>query len=300
MLELAAGLVAAPDQPLRQARVLLREQGTAPWPVCLFASSTYEGLDAVIDGSATIAMLNPSAALTLAYRGTGAYSEPQPVRAIGVIPALDALAFTVAERTGLTRFEEIGERRVPLRVLVRGQRDHAVHQLIEHAMEAAGFSRRAFEEWGGTLRYEGLRPPNSGGPAFDLLADDAIDAIFDEAAERWLPAARAAGMRPLPLADATLARLEARGYRRRMLPGGVASLDFSGFALFVRADAPDPLVSQICAALDERKALIPWEGEGPLPVERMCLDAADTPLDVPLHPAAVRAWRERAYLPAEK
>jgi len=299
MLELAAGLVAASDQPLRQARVLLREQGTSSWPVCLFASSTYEGLDAVVDGSATIAMLNPSAALTLAYRGTGSYAAPQPVRAVGVIPAADALAFAVAERTGVMRFEEIGERRLPLRVLVRGQRDHAVHQSIEHAMVAAGFSLQAFQAWGGTFRYDGLRPPAPGGRAFELLAEGAIGAIFDEAAERWLPAAFDAGMRVLPLADETLVRLESRGYRRRTLSGGVATVDFSGFALFVRADAPDALVAHICSALDARKSLIPWEGDGPLPVERLCCDAPDTPLDVPLHPAAARVWSELGYLPAK-
>ena len=58
----------------------------------------------------------------------------------------------------------------------------------------------------------------------------------------------------------------------------------------------DGIVRQLCAGLDARKHLIPWEQPGPLPVERMCLDAPDTPLDVPLHPAAERFWRERGYL----
>ena len=49
-------------------------------------------------------------------------------------------------------------------------------------------------------------------------------------------------------------------------------------------------------ALDARKHHIPWQGDGPLPVERMCVDAADTPLDVPLHPAAELYWRQCGYL----
>jgi TRAP-type uncharacterized transport system substrate-binding protein len=94
------------------------------------------------------------------------------------------------------------------------------------------------------------------------------------------------------------------GYRRNLirksvfprLPGDVQTLDFSGWPVFVHAEAPDQLVADICTALDQRKDFIAWEGEGPLPVERMCRDTEDTPLDVPLHPAAERYWRQRGYL----
>ena len=45
-IEIAAELVAAADQPYRQAKVLLRDQGAAPgsWPIALFGSSTVEGV----------------------------------------------------------------------------------------------------------------------------------------------------------------------------------------------------------------------------------------------------------------
>jgi TRAP-type uncharacterized transport system substrate-binding protein len=76
----------------------------------------------------------------------------------------------------------------------------------------------------------------------------------------------------------------------------VASIDFSGWPVFTRADLDDRRVVQICEGLDANKHLIPWQGEGPLPVERMCRDALDTPIDVPLHPAAERFWKERGYL----
>jgi TRAP-type uncharacterized transport system substrate-binding protein len=79
------------------------------------------------------------------------------------------------------------------------------------------------------------------------------------------------------------------------LPNDLLTFDFSGWPIFVRTDLPDALVSRICAALDARKHLIGWDGEGPLPVERMCRDADDTPQQVPLHPAAERFWRERGY-----
>jgi TRAP-type uncharacterized transport system substrate-binding protein len=108
----------------------------------------------------------------------------------------------------------------------------------------------------------------------------------------------------LPLAEATVATLEAMGYRRailprstyRKLPQDLLSLDFSGWTIFVHAEAEDDLVTQICTGLDARKARIPWEEPGDLPVERMAREASDTPQTVPLHPAAERFWRNRGYI----
>ena len=39
-----------------------------------------------------------------------------------------------------------------------------------------------------------------------------------------------------------------------------------------------------------------WQGEGPLPLERMCRDSPGAPLVVPLHPAAETYWRSLGYL----
>ena len=41
---------------------------------------------------------------------------------------------------------------------------------------------------------------------------------------------------------------------------------------------------------------MPWQGEGPMPVPRMCRDEEDTPLGVPLHRAAEAYWRKQGYL----
>jgi TRAP-type uncharacterized transport system substrate-binding protein len=98
--------------------------------------------------------------------------------------------------------------------------------------------------------------------------------------------------------------LEAMGYNRAImpkqdfpkLPRDVLTLDFSGWTIFVHEKADDALVQKICAGLDARKARIPWEEAGPLPVERMARDARDTPQLVPLHPAAERFWHARGYL----
>jgi TRAP-type uncharacterized transport system substrate-binding protein len=192
---------------------------------------------------------------------------------------------------------------VPLRIATRGQRDHCLHVMLEHIASAAGFSLDDFRAWGGETRPNGPLPM-PGDAKFQALARGEIDAIFDEAVQEWLPGAVEAGMTILSLSEQTVQKLEAQGYRRAvipkalypMLPADVLTIDFSGWAIFVHADAPDVLVTQMCRALDRRKQLIPWQGEGPLPLERMMTDEPDTPMDVPLHPAAERFWRACGYL----
>jgi len=108
----------------------------------------------------------------------------------------------------------------------------------------------------------------------------------------------------LPLEESMLARLEAIGLRRAVipqerypnLPADVPTLDFSGFAVYTNAATPDAVVTAICAALEARKEKIGWQEPGPLPLDRMCRDTADGPLVIPLHPAAEKFWREQGYL----
>jgi TRAP-type uncharacterized transport system substrate-binding protein len=45
-----------------------------------------------------------------------------------------------------------------------------------------------------------------------------------------------------------------------------------------------------------RKDRIPWQGEGPLPLDSMCRNTPQGSLEIPLHPAAAEYWRERGYL----
>ncbi len=41
---------------------------------------------------------------------------------------------------------------------------------------------------------------------------------------------------------------------------------------------------------------ISWQGEGPMPLDRGCVDTPAGPLDVPLHPVAEAFWRSQGYL----
>ena len=305
MLEIASELIRRPDQPNKMALVQLRS-GTVEspdWKLGLYGSNSHDGIEAVVEGRATLAIVNPSAQLTLAHRGLAPYDAPQPVRTIGVIPSADQFIFAVRRGLPLRTFEDIGAQRFPLRVSMRAQLDHSLHFVLEHVMEAAGFSKPAFVSWGGELRKEGALP-RRGSAKFEAFARGEIDAIFDEAVNEWLDDALELGATILPLSEGTVEQLEKKGLRRAVLekrrhPGlekDVLTLDFSGFPIFVHADAPDELVTQICAALEARKQNIPWEGEGPLPTARMCQDGPEHPMNVPLHPAAERFWRQCGFI----
>ncbi len=64
MLEVASELVGEADWFQRQAKVSLREQGAAGWPLTMFAGDTPSAIDEVVEGRAQIAIVNPAEPLT--------------------------------------------------------------------------------------------------------------------------------------------------------------------------------------------------------------------------------------------
>jgi TRAP-type uncharacterized transport system substrate-binding protein len=303
VLEVASELVDRPEWPYRQARINLREQGGKTWPVGLFGSDSPAAIDQVARGELQIAIINPAGPLALALRGKGPFKSPIPLRAITVIPSPDQLAFAVTERTGLRSLRDIRERRFPLRISIRGQMDHPLHLVVKEVLSAAGFSFDDVISWGGQVRYDpGL--PNSPTRLGAVQRGEA-DMIIDEAVRSWVNPAVESDMRILPFDEPLLERLEELGFRRAVIPQAnynklkedVPTLDFSGFPVYTHVNVPDAIVTSICSAIEARKEKIPWQEEGPLPLDRMCSDTPEGPLNIPLHPAAERFWRERGYLP---
>ena len=300
VVEIAAALLGMDGQPLNQAKVLLRRGNAPDFPVALFGSGTVEGIDEVVNHRAALALINPSTALRMAYLGTGPFTTPQPVRTLAVVPTNDQLVLAVRSSTGLTMFEEIATRRFPLHVHTRGTPRHALQFMVPALLRAAGCSVDDLSSWGGAVAYDGGFPFTHSTIVAALRADE-LEALFEEGADEWLPIALERGMTILGLSDATIAAAEKVGFRRAaitrakypQLPADVQTVSFSGWPIFVHADASDEFVTQCCTALDERKAFVPWQGAGPLPTGRMWRDADDTPIDVPLHPAALRFWQSR-------
>jgi TRAP-type uncharacterized transport system substrate-binding protein len=302
VLEVASELVDRPEWPYRQARINLREQGGDTWPVSLFGSDGPAAIEQVARGELQVAIINPAGPLALALRGKGPFKSPVPLRAITVIPSPDQLAFAVTESTGLKSLQDIRDRRFPLRISIRGQMDHSLHLVVREVLSAAGFSLDDVISWGGQIRYDAGLPHSP--TRLGAVQRGEADMIIDEAVRSWVNAAVESNMRILPFDEPLLERLEALGFRRAVIPKAsytalkedVPTLDFSGFPVYTHVNVPDTIVTSICSALEARKEKIPWQEEGPLPLNRMCRDTPEAPLNIPLHPAAERFWRDRGYL----
>lgn len=302
MLEVASALVNKRDWPYLQAKVSLRMQGGTDWPVTLFASDSPAAIWEVASGKVQFAIINPSMILKLAALGSSPFTEPLPLRAIAVLPSSDQMVFAVAERTGLKSFSDIRERRFPLKVSLRGQPDHSLHVITNHVLSAAGCSLDDIISWGGEVRYDAGMP--YGANRIGAVQRGEIDAIFDEGASTWGNMAVELGMTFLALDENLLQRLEKVGLRRGLiaranypkLAGDVATLDFSGWPIYTQEKTADSLVTDFCRALETSKDRIPWEEPGPLPLAQMVRDTPDGHLEVPLHPAAERFWRELGYI----
>jgi TRAP-type uncharacterized transport system substrate-binding protein len=114
-------------------------------------------------------------------------------------------------------------------------------------------------------------------------------------------------MRFLPVDEPNLWELEAMGLRRIAIPkssyptldADVWTVDFSGWPVFCLESTPDHIVTSFCAAVEKRKANIPWYGVGPMDLKFMVSDPPEAPLTIPLHPAAKRFWQEQGYLPKD-
>ncbi|HEX9444219.1 MAG TPA: hypothetical protein VGA73_08855, partial [Candidatus Binatia bacterium] len=165
---------------------------------------------AVCGGDLEMSMVNPSGFLTQAYRGTGLFPEPLPVRVLAVYPSWDRFVYVLHPRTGLNSLAEIREKRYPLRLSIREDRAHSTRVLVDQTLAAYGFTLADLESWGGSLQL-------NGGPGdkrrLDALAAGTIDAVFDEGLVLWFEQALAAGMRPVPLDEPQLEKLTAIGWR---------------------------------------------------------------------------------------
>ncbi len=85
----------------------------------------------VARGDLDVAIMNPSALLTQAYRGTGMFSQPLPLRALANYPSWDRFVLAVHPRTGLRSLAELKTRRYPLRLSTRQDPAHATRLLTD-------------------------------------------------------------------------------------------------------------------------------------------------------------------------
>lgn len=303
MLQIASVLVADEEWPDQQVRVQMRPPGLDGWRTALFASDGAEGVDAVLDGDADFAIINPATAVLPALsRRPGATGDE--LAAIATVPSYDQLGLAVPASLGLHTLADLAAAKPVLRVSLRGGRPtHMVHMVLDDVLASAGISLDDIEAWGGQVSYDDGLPHKP--LRTNLLREGAVDAIFDEGVYNWVEIANNAGLQFLSVSAEPLATLTAQGYREGVirrdrygtLDADVSTVDFSGFLVFTRSDLDEAKVAKFCEAMVAAAPLAGWQGGPTLPLDQMCRDTVDAPIPLPLHPAAEQTWRRHGLLP---
>lgn len=271
-----------------------------------FAADGFAEIKGVADGTYTLAWVNPSAAATLAYRGTGPFPRKLPLRLIATFPSYDVMGFAVHKSTGITSLSQIKKDRFPLRLSTNRTTKHALQSsptmfTVTAVMKAAGFTLADLRKWGGKIQSVS-RPSHP--DRREAIENGAVNAVFDEGIKSWGQTAVDNGFVYLPVEGRILKRLTAMGYRTSVvpksrfqgMPSDVPTVDFSGWPMVVRADMPDDVAYALCEAIEKRKDLIPTDNFQPVNVAQLCANDEEAPYNVPLHDGARRFYRERGYL----
>lgn len=271
-----------------------------------FAADGFRELRAVAQRKVSLAWINPSAAVTLAFKGTGPFSKPVPLRTIAVFPSWDVMGFAVHRSTGVTSLARIKQERIPLSlstgpVTERALMDSTTMFTVKAVMEAAGFTFADIRKWGGRIQSV-PRPSHADRRA--AIENGAVNAIFDEGIKSWGQTAVNHGFRYLPVDGAIRKRMVKMGYRPSVVPKSrfqgmpedVSTVDFSGWPMVVLADMPEDVAYALCEAIEARKDLMPTDNYKPLDIAQLCANDEEAPYDVPLHPGAERFYRDRGYL----
>src|ERR1051325_2272783 len=163
-----------------------------------------------------IAFINPSAIVTMAYRGKGFYKERLPLGALGAFSSWDKMAFAVAEDLKLKSLFEIRERKLPLRVSTRPSGiDNTTYYSVTQILSLYGFSFAKIKQWGGTVQ-ETPRPTSP--ERLSGIRTGKINAIFDEGLHNWLDEALEHGFEILPIESKILKQLSGLGYQPSIIP----------------------------------------------------------------------------------
>ncbi len=240
-----------------------------------FTTGGFRAIRAVAEGKFSLAWVNPSVQLTMAYRGKGPFPKRLPERC-------------------------------PLKVSIRNM-DKAVRKedstmfTVAEVLRAGGFTLEDIRRWGGEIHLAS-RPSHPARRAD--IESGRINAIFDEGIKSWARTALENGFRFLPVEGSILKHMTMLGYRPTCMPksrfegmaGDIQTLDFSGWPMIVRADMPDDVAYALCETIEKRKDMMPTDNYRPLDIAQLCANDEESPYDVPLHPGAARFYRERGYL----
>src|SRR4029450_11499210 len=125
-----------------------------------------------------IAYVNPSAMVTMAYRGKGYYKQKMALRVLGSFPSWDRIAMVVSRDLGVKSLHDMARRKIPLHVSTRFSGvDNATYYTISTILSFYGFSFEKIKRWGGQVQEcpRPFAPERLRG-----IAKRSLNAVFDE------------------------------------------------------------------------------------------------------------------------
>jgi uncharacterized protein len=311
-LELAAGVYTrCSDGLASQLSVALtsgrRESAQTEFRIGI-NGDVYGGMQAPIEVGTRrvdIAYVNPSAMVAIAYRGKGYYKKKLPLRILGCFPSWDRIAMVVSKDLGVKSLHDIARRKIPLKVSTRFSGvNNATYYTISTILSLYGTSFEKIKRQGGRVQ-ECARPFTA--ERLKSIAKRSLDAVFDEGISTiggWLDQALDNGYEVIPLEPEVVRKLERMGYSRSVLPKSrygqlkedTPTIDFSGWALVTHKWLPNRVAYAAIETIEERQNVIPVDDEEPLNMRDLCQGSEKCPLRIPLHPGAMKYYREKGYL----
>lgn len=240
-----------------------------------------------------LGLVHSSIALA-ALRGASPFDAPQPdVRAVTLLYGDAPFHFVVATRSGITRVEDIRERRLPVRLAVN-TRGSLMELATRTVLEGYGIGYDDIREHGGAVLYF---PMNA---SYEMMKNGRLDAVgvtVQVPSRQTVDAGRAVSLDVLSLSDEVIAMANGRlGTEAATIPADAyrfLSHDVRTFAgrviLITHAGVPDARVYEITRILHDNLDRV-RRAHGSL----RALTPATMPQvgGVPLHPGAERFYRE--------
>jgi uncharacterized protein len=311
-LEIAAGIFTkCSDQLASQLSVSLtsgrRDSGPTEFRIGI-NGDLYGGMRAPVEVGTRridIAYVNPSALVAMAYRGKGYYKRKMELRVLGCFPSWDRIALVVAKDLKVKSLRDVAQKKIPLRVSTRlSGVNNGTYYTILTILGLYGLSFEKIKRWGGEVQECG-RP--FAPERLKCIAKRALDAVFDEGISTpggWLDQALENGYEIVPMEPQVVKKLEQMGYTRSVLPKNrypqlkedALTIDYSGWALVTHRWLPNRVAFSAIETIDERQGVIPVDDDEPLSMRNLCRSTEKCPLQVPLHPGALKYYKEKGYL----